>query len=964
GGVGLGTTSIRIYAALTTDLSGNPRMIWMDLDNTTPSGIDGQAATLFDGAANGMGQVTIALAGNFAFVQSDIRGTTADFNIIDVCPSSPTFGQGVLNQPGYNDITANLRASVTQVSGGDVTIGTFSNGMPFGPGAIRPDCPTTPPPPPTGACCVSGVCTPAVTSAACTAMGGTWSLGLGCSPNHCPQPMAQLTLTMTGPATAVRGLPITYTLTYENIGPIPASNVMIRDALPAGSTFLSASGGGVFGGGDVNWSFTSVPAMSGPQQLTLTVRAPCSGASMVNSDYTIVADGLPIVSGAPPVTSTLTAPPLAPVTMSVASVPARQPLQGGDVVTHTITLTNTISETRGNLNIAFINAGRSSRWLQVIDHGGGVAAIQPNGTALSWNGSIAPSATVTIVASTRVVDCINASDTQTQLHDGQQIRLTDACFNLLGSAVAPGPFSLLKPVTATIAVSNLLPGQVGPAAQGGVFGTGTYYQAIRDGAMLELSVQITNQLAVTIPDVAFSMVVPGSITLSAAPLLAPVPAGAMYDAGTRTISYLGAVAAGATLSIRFGGTMSAAGECQINLAGLAGFGASCRNVRAEVALLVVPPLPTQTYMLGVYSFRGLFTFTPGVDTSLQNLLCLQGETYPGMGRSPSGDVLVVGLPNFIFNPETLDLQFLDAALRAAGVQNPDDGAIDPTDGTVILTGVGSGTRIVRLDPVTSVVTTIIDEPAFGGTRSVIVDPDGSIVFLTGSQGMRRIVDAHTGPFPIPASATVQIPLPVPDYSDVPMGTQFGPSTPVKMVSTPSGDYSVVASTTFITGNVYTQPNALIDVQRSSGIATLVNRAITAASYSLSTGLPLSLPAGLNALAFSDGYNDAFARSSELFYALPTGGGNTNLTVINTTTTPHSIVGDFPHPAFAAYDAEVVAAPPACPADFNNDSLLNSQDFFDFLAAFFSLLPSADFNGDAFVNSQDFFDFVAAFFVGC
>jgi probable HAF family extracellular repeat protein len=55
---------------------------------------------------------------------------------------------------------------------------------------------------------------------------------------------------------------------------------------------------------------------------------------------------------------------------------------------------------------------------------------------------------------------------------------------------------------------------------------------------------------------------------------------------------------------------------------------------------------------------------------------------------------------------------------------------------------------------------------------------------------------------------------------------------------------------------------------------------------------------------------------------------------------------------------------ACPADFNTDDAVNSQDFFDFLTAFFAGAPRADFNADALVNSQDFFDFLTAFFAGC
>jgi hypothetical protein len=56
--------------------------------------------------------------------------------------------------------------------------------------------------------------------------------------------------------------------------------------------------------------------------------------------------------------------------------------------------------------------------------------------------------------------------------------------------------------------------------------------------------------------------------------------------------------------------------------------------------------------------------------------------------------------------------------------------------------------------------------------------------------------------------------------------------------------------------------------------------------------------------------------------------------------------------------------PFCTADFNRDDEVTSQDFFDFLAAFFAGDDRADINRDGAVSSQDFFDFLGSFFAGC
>ncbi|MGE3110132.1 MAG: multicopper oxidase domain-containing protein [Phycisphaerales bacterium] len=58
----------------------------------------------------------------------------------------------------------------------------------------------------------------------------------------------------------------------------------------------------------------------------------------------------------------------------------------------------------------------------------------------------------------------------------------------------------------------------------------------------------------------------------------------------------------------------------------------------------------------------------------------------------------------------------------------------------------------------------------------------------------------------------------------------------------------------------------------------------------------------------------------------------------------------------------MAVLPACVCDFNNDAILDTRDYFAFIASFFA--GSGDINGDNVTTSQDFFDFIGCFFAGC
>jgi hypothetical protein len=68
--------------------------------------------------------------------------------------------------------------------------------------------------------------------------------------------------------------------------------------------------------------------------------------------------------------------------------------------------------------------------------------------------------------------------------------------------------------------------------------------------------------------------------------------------------------------------------------------------------------------------------------------------------------------------------------------------------------------------------------------------------------------------------------------------------------------------------------------------------------------------------------------------------------------------------FADSSSGVYVGGSYCASDANMDGVVTSQDFFDFLTAFFDGRGVADINGSGQVDSQDFFDFLTAFFTGC
>ncbi len=114
-----------------------------------------------------------------------------------------------------------------------------------------------------------------------------------------------LTISKSAAAYALPGANLTYTISYSNTGSTAATGVVIRDPLPAGTTFVSAANGGTLSSGSVVFNIGAVSAGAGTQTVSFTVNIPASTTATLvsNNNYTIEGTAITPISGPPVVTS-------------------------------------------------------------------------------------------------------------------------------------------------------------------------------------------------------------------------------------------------------------------------------------------------------------------------------------------------------------------------------------------------------------------------------------------------------------------------------------------------------------------------------------------------------------------------------------------------------------------------------------------------------------------------------------
>ena len=145
-----------------------------------------------------------------------------------------------------------------------------------------------------------------------------------------------------GPDPVAAGSNITYTLSYANNGTGGATAVVVTDAVPANTTFVSATAGGTLAGGTVTWSIGSLAAgASGSVQMVVRANSPlANGTTITNGTYAVDCAETAAIAGAA-VTTTVTSAPV----LALSASDAPDPVTAGANITYTLTLSNS-----GNMN--------------------------------------------------------------------------------------------------------------------------------------------------------------------------------------------------------------------------------------------------------------------------------------------------------------------------------------------------------------------------------------------------------------------------------------------------------------------------------------------------------------------------------------------------------------------------------------------------------------------------------------
>src|SRR5439155_751752 len=277
-------------------------------------------------------------------------------------------------------------------------------------------------------------------------------------------PRADLSVAKTGPATVNAVQNLTYTITVTNNGPSAAVSVAVRDTLPAGVTFVSASNGGTAAAGVVTWPSVASLANGGSLSRTVTVTAPPTG-TLINVARADAATGDPdstnnngSAAGSRVTTTVMEIADLTVTKTGPATVNAAQNL------TYTITVTNNGPSSASTVvvrdtlpgNVTFVSASNGGTEAGGVDTWSAVASLA-NGASLSRTATVTAPTTGTLLNVARADAATIDPDSTNNNGSASGNRVTTTVHELADLALAktgPGAVNAAQNLTYTITVTN------------------------------------------------------------------------------------------------------------------------------------------------------------------------------------------------------------------------------------------------------------------------------------------------------------------------------------------------------------------------------------------------------------------------------------------------------------------------------------------------------------------------------
>ena len=920
----------------------------------------------------GWQSLRIAQSGNFAFIQHDLTNNPADSDgsLIDLCPG-PTFGQIIHT---VDNVSGDIRANISAVGSGNLTVNITDDGV-AGYTNTRADCLASPLAP-LGSCCVSGICSQTI-QADCT---GTWTPMVSCNTLPCgPPPAPNLVLTASAPATIGENREFNYTFTATNTGDLPAENVNVFFSVPSGGTFVSVSAPGTNSSGLVSWFLgTLAPGQSVP--LTCRVLAQCNPTSLTMNTATIQGGHRLSWPTPPAVMTAVTSQFRGPVGVAVTSVPSRVPMQPGDTILHTITLTEGAGVARASLmlNAGAINVGESCTLTTVVDPGTGV--VTPQGTsAFRWTGPLGAGQSTSIVILATVGECISPFNSGVQLGGSNEIQTRNECGFTVGSSVTPGPFPLRAPIDTSMSLTNLTPGLVGTPSQGDSIFPDTIFQPVRQGAAIKLELVLSNVLNVDEPSVTVSIVVPPGIIVANPPFPAPPPAGVIWNDLTRTVSYTGPIMAGQTVVVSIVGSLPPGTGCS-DAVGITASGTtapSCSDIRAGMSIVPIAEVPAGPFEVFLNESQGLRVLDEAANPITYQTVCMPSETWFGLAHGPGTELWLCGLPIVRIDLVTLDFAIMPSSVQdsvnavggAANFVHVRDAAVEASTGHMILYGRsnnGLEGHLFRLDRSTNAVTHLMSDPAFAAADDIVCLADGSVLVPTGGT-LRRVWFVGSLPLPAGSGATLTIPMPTNMFGGTSGARQSDAFSRIATLA----DGSLFASVKSVFRRdegapgappyVLTEVQSILSVDPDALSSTILIDHASAFTARVPSGFVPPAPE-IGALAVRLFSDSAFVPVDGTHFRF--GSNLFSRAITEVVTFPESLRDVLPSSGFGPLSTDLLHFDGAagCPGDWDGDGDDDSDDIIAFFLDWDA--GNGDVDGDQDTDSDDVVDFFVHWDAGC